>query len=254
MSHESTSLSRRLTYCLALGLSLGATGVARAQSDMPPSASQKTPPSAPVNSAAAPPATDQAAVGTPTDQPPPVEWNPDAITISATPYLWASGVSGTVTDSGVSASFNESFSEIVKSLDIAFMLHVEVGWRRLFLYSDFEYIGLSSTTDINQPLITSANLPVLLSSIQANAPTLGSGPLAQALLQAQGDLALVQSQLQMVGSEVRNALAMMTPEQRTRFASLALERLRSQVPNRYLISGSGASKCGLTVRRADEMP
>lgn len=154
---------------------------------------------------------------------------PSDFWLAATPYVWAASVDATVSSKGISSSFDASFSDILRNLDLAFMIHVEAGYRRAFLFGDYEYMSLGVTNTIDQPLFTRADVPKLLSSIQANDPTFGSGPLAQALAQAQGDLSAVQAELQAVGSEVRNALAQLTPRQRAIIAGLAKNRVDGRI-------------------------
>ncbi len=156
--------------------------------------------------------------------------------ISVTPYLWAASVDATVSNKGISQTFDVPFSEVFSDLDFAFMLHLEAGYRRLFFFGDYEYMRLSTTVNIDQPLLTSADVPKLLGSIEASDPTFGSGPFAQALLRTQGDLERakqeVRNEVNRVSQEVQDALAQLTPPQRDLLARLANERIRPRVEDR----------------------
>lgn len=156
--------------------------------------------------------------------------------ISVTPYLWAASVDANVSNKGITQNLDVGFRDILRDLDFAVMLHLEAGYRRLFFFGDYEYMNISSTVNIDEPLLTAADVPALLSSIPANDPSFGSGPFAEALLRAQGDLERakqdLRNQVQDVSREVQNALAQLTPDQREILSRLATERLAPRISAR----------------------
>ncbi|MBX3354566.1 MAG: hypothetical protein KF724_02585 [Phycisphaeraceae bacterium] len=175
--------------------------------------------------------------------------------IDITPYLWAASVDATIAQKGVSTSFDIPFRDIIKDLDFALMLHLEIGYRRAFFFSDYNYMRLSQTVDVYEPLLTSADVPQLLSQISARDPSFGNGPFAsqftRALVQTEGDLAKTKDLLvQQVDSRIKDAqaridrvnealaqfdtnikqaLESLSPEQRKILAQLALNRLDPRV-------------------------
>lgn len=226
-----TTVNRTLSAAPLHAASIAMTLACVAHAQGPAASGEAAPPSATTgavssaNTSASAPAPEASR----TETAPPSEFNPDALRFSISPYLWAASVDGTISGKGLTTSFDVSFRDVLKDLDFALMVHGEVAWRRLFLFGDYEYINIGSTVDINQPLLTSADVPKLLSSIQANDPNFGSGPFAQKLLQAQGNLAAVQSELAFVSSEVAAALAKLTPEQRKILSRLAVNRLDPKI-------------------------
>lgn len=70
----------------------------------------------------------------------PAQWR-----VSASPYLWASGISGKVGQFGQPAArIDSSFSDIVSDLDLAFMGAVEARYQRFSLVGDVMVTELSS--------------------------------------------------------------------------------------------------------------
>lgn len=163
--------------------------------------------------------------------------NPDAVRISITPYLWAAGVDGQVSNYGLTTSFDVGFDDVLKNLDFAFMIHAEVAWRRAFLFGDYEYIDLSTTVDIDEPLLTRADVPRLLGAIEANDPSFGSSQFSQALQQASGNMDQIRALLPTIRSEIRQALQQLTPEERLILARLARDRASNRVEQAKLAFG-----------------
>lgn len=154
--------------------------------------------------------------------------------INVTPYVWAASIDATISKAGLSIDFDVPFSDILSNLDLAFMIHVEGGYRRAFFYGDYEYIRLNSTVDVYEPLLTRADVPQLLSAIEARDPTFGSGPFLQALEQAQGDLNAVKQFVSAIDQDVVQALSQLTPEQRKILSRLAHDRLSGAVQDAKL--------------------
>jgi len=214
----------------------------RAESSVPTTVDGATAPDESVRSSAE--AISGSAPASP-DDPPGDFW------IVVTPYAWAASVDATVSNKGISTSFDLSFSDVLRNLDIALMLHLEAGYRRAFIFGDYEYMRLGTTVDVYEPLLTKADVPTLLSSISARDPSFGSGPFAasftRALAQADGDLArakellvqqvdsritdaqarinAVNQELAKIDSSIQQALSNLTPEQRSILAQLAKNRL-----------------------------
>lgn len=70
--------------------------------------------------------------------------NSDEWRVSASPYVWASGISGKVGQFGQQpARLNSSFSDIVSELDLAFMGAVEARYKRFSVVGDVMYSQLS---------------------------------------------------------------------------------------------------------------
>ncbi|MBM4113504.1 MAG: hypothetical protein FJ253_09085 [Phycisphaerae bacterium] len=45
--------------------------------------------------------------------------------MSVTPYLWAAGIDATVSNKGITQSFDVGFSDLVQDLEFALMIHLE---------------------------------------------------------------------------------------------------------------------------------
>jgi len=240
---------------LSLATVLVTTSIAHSQSESPATATPESANSSPTAAAAPDDSASSTSASADGSAPAAPDAPPGDLWISFTPYLWAASVDATVANRGISTSFDVGFDDIIKDLDFALMLHLEVGYRRAFFFGDYEYLRLSRTVDIYEPLLTSADVPKLLSSIDARDPTFGDGPFAasftNALVQADGDLdrakellvqqvdssiagaqariAAVNEQLATIGSNIRQALASLTPEQRRILAQLAQNRLDPRV-------------------------
>jgi opacity protein-like surface antigen len=65
--------------------------------------------------------------------------------VNIVPYLWAAGVSGSVSDrAGRSASFNENFGDVVSHLNAALMLLGSARYGRWVMLADFDYVNVSA--------------------------------------------------------------------------------------------------------------
>jgi hypothetical protein len=65
--------------------------------------------------------------------------------IDITPYLWFSGINGTVGVRGYDASVHASASDVLSNFDIGFMVGVEPRYNRIVFPIDFMWIKLSDT-------------------------------------------------------------------------------------------------------------
>jgi len=70
---------------------------------------------------------------------------------AVTPYLWAAGIDGTVKVKGYAADVNKSFGDIVKDLDFAAMVNLQVRKDRFGAYTDVLFLGISDTTPVVGP-------------------------------------------------------------------------------------------------------
>jgi len=71
-----------------------------------------------------------------------------------TPYLWLAGMGGTITTaSGRSASFSQSFGDILDNLDAGVMLLGEVRYQRWHLLVDFDYVKLTTDAARSGPIL-----------------------------------------------------------------------------------------------------
>lgn len=64
------------------------------------------------------------------------------------PYVWLAGIDGDVSAGGRSASFDDSFSDLVQDVDAGFMGMGVVRYKRLVVFGQFDYIELSSEADL----------------------------------------------------------------------------------------------------------
>ncbi|HTZ49932.1 MAG TPA: hypothetical protein VMH20_20265 [Verrucomicrobiae bacterium] len=65
--------------------------------------------------------------------------------VDITPYLWFSGINGTVGVRGYDASVHASASDVLSNFDIGFMVGVEPRYNRIVFPIDFMWIKLSDT-------------------------------------------------------------------------------------------------------------
>src|ERR1700690_549386 len=71
-----------------------------------------------------------------------------------TPYLWLAGMGGTITTaSGRSASFSQSFSDIMDNLNAGVMLLGEARYQRWHLLADFDYVRLTTDAARSGPIL-----------------------------------------------------------------------------------------------------
>ena len=70
---------------------------------------------------------------------------------AVTPYLWGAGIDGTVKIKGHEADFSKPFDEIIKDLDLAGMLNLQVRKGRFGAYTDVMYLGTSDSTSVLNP-------------------------------------------------------------------------------------------------------
>ena len=68
--------------------------------------------------------------------------------VELAPYVWLAGIDGDVSAGGRSASFDQSFSDLVHKLDAGFMGMGVVRYKRLVVFGQFDYIELSSDADL----------------------------------------------------------------------------------------------------------
>ena len=74
--------------------------------------------------------------------------NPESFSWSVTPYLWASETKLDLTlGNGISASDKVSFSDLLDTLDTAFMIHVEGGKGSWSVFGDLTYLDMSETDE-----------------------------------------------------------------------------------------------------------
>lgn len=79
--------------------------------------------------------------------------------VALSPYLWLAGIGGKVTtEGGRSASFNQSFGDVLSHLDAGLMLLGDVGYDRFVLIADFEYASLSAKSKRTDPVVGEAKL------------------------------------------------------------------------------------------------
>lgn len=72
----------------------------------------------------------------------------DGWEFNVTPYLWLAGLGGKVTTQrGTSASFNQSFGDVLSHLNAALMLTADAQYQRWVVMTDFDYASMSATTD-----------------------------------------------------------------------------------------------------------
>jgi hypothetical protein len=63
------------------------------------------------------------------------------------PYVWATGIDGTVGLGPVRAEVNQSFSDILSAVDLALMMRVEGQGEHWGMSTDLMYVNLDQTTD-----------------------------------------------------------------------------------------------------------
>ena len=68
-----------------------------------------------------------------------------------TPYLWGAGIDGTVKVKGYEADVSKSFGDIVKDLDFAAMVNLQVRKDRFGAYTDVLFLGQSDTASVVSP-------------------------------------------------------------------------------------------------------
>ena len=74
--------------------------------------------------------------------------SPDSFSWSVTPYLWASETKLDLTlGNGLSASDKVSFSDLLDTLDTAFMIHAEGGKGKWSMYGDLTYLDMSDSNE-----------------------------------------------------------------------------------------------------------
>lgn len=82
-----------------------------------------------------------------------------AVQVELAPYVWLAGIDGDVTLDGRSASFDQSFSDLVHKLDAGAMGMGTIRYKRLVVFGQFDYIKLSSDADLTADIRTDP-LPV----------------------------------------------------------------------------------------------
>jgi hypothetical protein len=80
--------------------------------------------------------------------PPSVSADNGSVQVELAPYIWLAGIDGDVTVDGRSASFDQSFSDLVHKLDAGAMGLGSIRYKRLVVFGQFDYIELSSDADL----------------------------------------------------------------------------------------------------------
>jgi hypothetical protein len=76
------------------------------------------------------------------------EQNPESFSWSVTPYLWASETKLDLTlGNGLSVGDTVSFSDLLDTLDTAFMIHAEGGKGNWSMYGDLTYLDMSDSDE-----------------------------------------------------------------------------------------------------------
>ncbi len=78
----------------------------------------------------------------------PVRAADGALEVELAPYVWLAGIDGDVSVGGRSASFDDSFSDLVHDLDAGLMGMGSVRYKRLVVFGQFDYIELSADADL----------------------------------------------------------------------------------------------------------
>jgi hypothetical protein len=74
---------------------------------------------------------------------------PDRWKLSATPYMWLSGINGDVKVRDTEVDVDVPFSDILDALDFGALVHIEAQKGRWGLLSDVIYLALSTDKDLN---------------------------------------------------------------------------------------------------------
>ena len=75
-----------------------------------------------------------------------------SLEVELAPYAWLAGVDGDVSVAGRSASFDDSFSDLISDVDAGAMGMGAVRYGRLVVFGQFDYIDLSSDAEITGDL------------------------------------------------------------------------------------------------------
>jgi hypothetical protein len=87
----------------------------------------------------------QTSASTPSDPQPEAGASEPGFHIGITPYLWFSGINGTIGVRGHDASVHASASDVLDNLDIGFMILAEPRYNRFVFPVDFLWVKLSDT-------------------------------------------------------------------------------------------------------------
>ncbi len=71
------------------------------------------------------------------------ETRTEGLNLELTPYFWAIGVDGEISAGGQSVNFDQSFSDLISNVDVAFMGLAVLSYDRFVLYADYNYVALS---------------------------------------------------------------------------------------------------------------
>lgn len=82
---------------------------------------------------------------------------PDDWEFALTPFLWASGMDGTVGLAGQQADFEASAQDLIKQLDFAFMTNFEGRGGRWSFSIDFEYTDLGKDVTVENANVAAQN-------------------------------------------------------------------------------------------------
>jgi hypothetical protein len=72
----------------------------------------------------------------------------DGLVVELAPYAWLAGVDGSVTVGGLSADFDESFSDLVNDVDMGAMGFGVLRYRSLVAFGQFDYIDLEADAEV----------------------------------------------------------------------------------------------------------
>jgi len=72
--------------------------------------------------------------------------------VELAPYAWLTGVDGSVSVAGRSASFDKSFSDLIDQVDMAYFGAGVVRYDRFWLLAQYDYMGLSEKSEITSDI------------------------------------------------------------------------------------------------------
>jgi hypothetical protein len=75
-----------------------------------------------------------------------------SVQVELAPYAWLAGIDGDVSAGGRSASFDDSFSDLIHDVDAGAMIMGSLRYKRLVIFGQFDYIELSSDADLTADL------------------------------------------------------------------------------------------------------
>jgi len=84
------------------------------------------------------------------------ETRTEGLNVELTPYFWGAGQDGKLEIGNESVHFNRNFSDLLNNTDAAFMGLAVISYDRFVLYSDYDYLSLSSNEHSNSGIIAPA--------------------------------------------------------------------------------------------------